>query len=401
MHSVPNDNYRNLLGKVFSELLPSKHPSNMANQSSRHWIAVTATVALAVVLLITAFLILPSPGKITTTTGVTTTTSTSPQTTTATLSASDYNSSIGLRLTLTISNSRVSRNDGMSMRISLNNTFATQNDLSPPPQNGSSAIWLSSWNLEPCTTFPIGVEIFKGNYASGNLSQGDPLGLVVPTGYSCADHPRSEISFAPLSGNITSPTGSLINQSNVSVGYWGYWTGSVMPPSHSAAFRSFEPGTYTIEGEDWWGQVTLLHFQVVVNENPLTCATIASNSSFVGYTNGSAGEGPLKLEAYYHDPRINNTVVLALSNTGNSTLAVLSYNTGSFYFGYTPYQFSPNGSQVQRWQYYAPNGTLSYPAFFYPNECVLISMTLSSPFPQVPLSLGFTDNQTQTFTFNP
>jgi hypothetical protein len=203
-----------------------------------------------------------------------------------------------------------------------------------------------------------------------------------------------------MSGNITSPVVWWINQTSDSAEYWGYWTGSETPPSDNASFSSFTPGTYTVEGEDWWGQVTLLHFQVLTNPSPLDCATIASNSSFVAYTNGSAGAGPLKLDAYYKSARFNDTVVLALSNLGNSTLTVTSFDTGSFYFGPTPYQFSPGGGQIQTWQYYAPNGTLSYPALFYPDQCVLMSMTLSSPFPQVPLTLGFTDGKTQTFTFS-
>jgi hypothetical protein len=152
------------------------------------------------------------------------------------------------------------------------------------------------------------------------------------------------------------------------------------------------------------GQVTILHFQVVENQNPLDCATIASNSSFVGYTSGSAGPGPLKLDAYYRNPRINNTAVLALSNTGNSTLT--TYDTASVGFGlpyYLPFIFSPTASQTDTWRYFAPNGNLGYPASFYPNECVLVSITYSSPSPslQVPLTLSFADNQTQTFTFDP
>ena len=316
------------------------------------------------------------------------------------LSSSAYNSSLGLRLTLSISNGTIPQDTGISIHISLNNTLPTQNNLSPP-QGASASFGPASWNLEPCTTYPIGIEIYQGDYASSNLSQGEPVGLVTPTGYECADHGLSGISFAPLGGNITSPPDWWINQSRAAVEYWGYWTGSAVPPKSNAAFRSFPPGIYTVEGEDWWGQVALLHFRAIENENPFDCATIASNSSFVGHTNGSAGAGPLRLEAYYQDTRVNNTVVLALSNTGNSTLTVTSFDTGSLYFGYTPYQFSPGGGQVQRWQYYAPNGTLSYPAFFYPNQCVLINLTLSSPFPQVPLSLGFTDGQTQTFSFKP
>jgi hypothetical protein len=290
------------------------------------------------------------------------------------------------------------------MRISLNNTLATQNNLSPP-QDGSvlGGFWAPTWNLQPCSLYPIGVEVFQGNYAYGNLSQGKALGLVDPTGWNCAAHSRSEISFAPLSGNITSPKNWWLNQSAARIEYWGYWTGSDMPPSHDAAFRSFEPGTYTIEGEDWWGQVTLLHFHVIPNANPLDCASIASNSSFVERTNFSAGAGPLKLEKYYEDLRSNNTVVLALTTSGNSTLVISNPYTNSARFGIGSFTFSPISTQEQTWQYYSPNGTLGYPAFVYPNECSLVTVTLQSfqlPFAGIPLIFAV-GNQTQTFTLDP
>jgi len=314
------------------------------------------------------------------------------------LSASDYNSSLGLVLTLSISNGTIPQDDGISLHVALNNTLATQNSLLPP-QNGSS-LWtpnsnVPSWDLQVCTWYPIGVEIFQGNYASGNLSQAEPLDLIAPNApfANCADHVRTEVSFAPLSGNITSPVAWWVNQSAAGQEYWGSWG--------QGTFHSFEPGTYTAVGEDWWGQVAILHFQAIPDQIPLDCATIVSNPSFVGYTNGSASAGPLKLEAYYQDTRVNDTVVLALSNKGNATLAVSGFDTTSFHFGSTPYSFSPNGSRIQSWQYFAPNGTLGYPAVFPPNDCSLISMTLSSPFPQVPLTLTFTNNETQTFTFKP
>ncbi len=376
----------------------------MSDQPRRRWLPVAATLVVAGLLLVAIIIVFPSPGKSATTTQATTTAATAPSTNAKALSTSDYNSSLGLLLTLDISNSTMPRNDGITMRISLNNTLATQNSLSPP-QDGSSAVWPPSWNLQACTTFPIGVQIFQGNYGFGNLSQGEPLGLIVPSGYNCADHPRSEISFAPLSGNITSPTGWWINQSAASVEYWGYWTGSAVPPSQNATFRSFEPGTYTIEGEDWWGQVTVIHFQVVTNANPLDCATIGSNSSFVESTNFSASAGPLKLDSYYTDLRSNNTVALELSATGNSTLPVSNPYTDSIQFGIGPFIFSPDAALVQTWQYYAPNGTLGYPAYVYPNECSLIVVTLQSlHFAGIPLIFATGNlaigNQTQTFTLN-
>ena len=91
--------------------------------------------------------------------------------------------------------------------------------------------------------------------------------------------------------------------------------------------------------------------------------------------------------------------MLALTNTGNSTLISAGTTSVSSGFNFFGYFFSPDLSQANTWRYYAPNGTLGYPAFFYPNQCVLISATL--PFPEASLSLSFSDNQTQTFTIGP
>ena len=144
-------------------------------------------------------------------------------------------------------------------------------------------------------------------------------------------------------------------------------------------------------GEDYWGQSVLLHFRVVGDQNPLDCAAIASNSSFVGHTNFYPMGGPLKLEGYYQNLRSNNTVVLAFSNPGESKVTLLSLSAH-----YGEYNFSPDGNRIGSWHYLAPNGTLSYPAIFMPHECALISLTSSPPFPQLPLTLSFADNQTQT-----
>ncbi len=321
------------------------------------------------------------------------------------LSASAYNSSLGLRLTLSIGQDTIRQNEGLSMNVSLVNTFATQNNLTSFTMGVNAS-------LGPCSRLPLGIGIFPGNYAVGNVSEVEPLDIFGPGPIDCGALGLTPyFSFAPSGDNVTLVYPQLsgpialegnIKEANGSMESWGYWTDkpvvSFPTPAVNEAFTSFPPGLYTIAGEDWWGQVTVLHFVVGEDEYPLTCATITSNSSFVGYTNDTVGAGPLKLDAYYENPRVNDTVVLALSNTGNSTLAVLTGDTSSFFFVYTPYEFSPDASQVQRWQYYAPNGTLSYPAFFYPNQCVLISMTLSSP--QFPLTLTFTDNQTQTFDFH-
>jgi hypothetical protein len=357
---------------------------------SRRAVIVAATIALTLVLAIAAVVILPSPGKTTKTTEATSASTvasastTSLQTILSTLTTSDYNSSLGLDLTMSIAPSTLSENDGVSVYVSLNNTLAVQNNLTRPA--GSN---LPPSSYETCSQLPVGAAIFRGNYDVGNASQGESLGLISPNEEvvnGCGYRPNSW-SLAPMSNDLAYSTGPPAPAS-MNMTYWGYWT-----YDKGDVFRPFSPGVYTIEGEDYWGQATFFHFQVVENQSPLNCATIATNSSFVGYTNGSAGPGPLKLDAYYQDRQSDGTVVLALTNTGNSTLTGSPY-TNEFFF-------SPNMSQTDTWRYYAPNGTLGYPAFFYPGQCVLIGGTFSRPSTPATLTLGFSNNQTQTFTYDP
>jgi hypothetical protein len=355
---------------------------------------VAATIALAAVLLIAAIVILPHPEKTTKTTGAPTTSSTILRTSPIQLTTSDYNSSLGLELTMSIARSTVSENEGVSMYLSLDNTLATRNNLTSPAGKN-----LPSSSYETCSQLPVGGAIFQGSYDVANASQGESLGLIGPNERNvngCAGFPNSW-SLAPMSNDLTYPTGSAAPAA-MNVTYWGYWTSN-----GGDVFRPFSPGIYTIEGQDLWGQVALLHFQVVSNKHPFDCVTIGSNSSFVKSMNFSANLGPLKLESYFENLRSNNTLVLEFSTTGNSTLSVGNPYTQSIQFSFGPFLFSPNSAQEGRWRYYSPNGTLGYPALIYPNQCSLVSVTLQpfqSHFAGLPLIFAI-GNQTQTFTFNP
>lgn len=351
-------------------------------------------MALAAVLLIAAIVILPYPEKTTKTTGGLTASSTSLRTSPKQLTRSDYNSSLGLELTMSIAGGTLSENEGISMYLSLGNMLATQNNLIRPAGRN-----LPSSSYETCSQLPFGAAIFQGSYDVANASKGEPLGLISPNGKNvngCAGFPNSW-SLAPMSNDLTYPAGSAAPAA-MNVTYWGYWTSN-----GGDVFRPFSPGTYTVEGQDLWGQVTILHFQVVANESPLDCATIGLNSSFVKNMNFSASPGPLKLGGFFENLRTNSTLVLEFSTTGNSTLSVGDPYTQSIQFGFGPFLFSPNSTQEGRWQYYSPNGTLGYPAIIYPNQCSLVSVTLQpfqSHFAGLPLIFAI-GNQTQTFTINP
>ncbi len=367
-------------------------------------------MAVAAVLLVAAIVVYPNPTRKTATSPAAITTTSSSRTSVAPLTASDYNSSLGLRLTLSISQAVLPQDDGISMTISLANTLTTRNNLSAT-LSGLESFRDANYNVDPFSRLPIGVELFQGNYAFGNLSQAQPLApyTVPPSGRTVPPH---SVSFALMSENFTyvDPqygSGLPSQKASASAEYWGYWdwTGPVplLQPSTKLSFHAFPPGVYTIEGEDWWGQATLLHFEVIPNESPFDCASVAKNSSFVSGTNFSASAGPLEVLGYYRVAGSNNTVLLELSTTGDSAVKVDNPYVESFQFGFGPFLFSPNATLVGTFQYYAPNGTLGYPIVVYPGECSLVGITFQPsqvPFVGIPLMFDVGGNETQTVTLN-
>jgi hypothetical protein len=375
--------------------------------SQRTWLPIAAVMAIAAVLLVAAIIVYPLP--VTTPSSATLTTTSSPPTGVAPLSATNYNSSLGLLLTLNISEAVLPQDDGISMDVSLANTLPTMNNLSATLE-GLTSFGDANYNVVPFNELPIGVHLLRGNYALSNLSEGQPL-FPYTEPFNGRTVPPHSLSFAPASDNFTyvgeqyGPSPSV--EASAGAVYWGYWnwTGPVPlgQPSTKLSFQAFPPGVYTLEGEDWWGQATLLHFQVVPNGSPIDCAAVGSNSSFVASTNFSVSAGPMDVLGYYHMAGSNSTAALELSTTGSSAVKVDNPYTQSIQFGFGPFLFNPNASLVQTFRSFAPNGTLSYPITLYPGECSLVILEFQpfrGPFAGFPL-LFDVGNQTQTVTLDP
>src|SRR5208283_3770434 len=64
----------------------------------------------------------------------------------------------------------------------------------------------------------------------------------------------------------------------------GYLTGS----GSTAEFRPFQPGTYTVLAEDEWGDVVLLHFDVVVTTVTETVSSTISSANSVNSSSSSS-----------------------------------------------------------------------------------------------------------------
>ena len=188
----------------------------------------------------------------------------------------------GLQLRLNVSGDVIAQGDNVSIEISEFNTL--------PAWNDAPTTTFERMSTSPCPGLPLGVGILQGDYSSANISSAQPLDLFYPGVYGCPGYSPSGASyvFAPESDNITSvsqpqtathtvtgngttsvqyivTTPVNTQQAAASLEFSGYWTGSEAPPSSNATFHTFDPGTYTVEGVDWWGHVMIAHFQVVPN----------------------------------------------------------------------------------------------------------------------------------------
>lgn len=167
--------------------------------------------------------------------------------------ASASNPSLGLTLRLAISVSATG-----ALVVTENDTN-TQNNPNNVTAAADWAIMPGATGTDPCGSidgFPIDYAIASGDYGPNNYTSAVPLTMwstVVPI--FC---PRSQqyayFLFSPLSDNTSSVRVSG-NDSET-----GYWTGQ----ASTAVFHPFPPGSYTVIGEDEWGDLLFLHFSVII-----------------------------------------------------------------------------------------------------------------------------------------
>jgi type II secretory pathway pseudopilin PulG len=177
------------------------------------------------------------------------------------MSASTTDEPLGLNLSMAMNTTLLQSGQGIDVIISEKNTLSTTNTV-----NTSDKWQLSSLSLGPCGTinYPMGLAIFKGYYASSNISTAEALKLYQPGTYMCPDILLDIISytFQPISDmasvNAPYPNFNLSMVSSVTAS--GYWTGGLL--GHTE-FSNFSSGIYTVAGGDEWGQLILLHFVVI------------------------------------------------------------------------------------------------------------------------------------------
>lgn len=141
-----------------------------------------------------------------------------------------------------------------------------RNSSNPVPDMNDWAYPADSLNPNsPCgSPGPVGLGVFRGYYDYSNYSKASTLYLYdVNSTYMCTTIAISNgtLSFFPSSSElqIFQPNyqPGINENAYISDTISNYWSASY------STYRDFEPGVYTLIGADEWGQVVLLHFQVL------------------------------------------------------------------------------------------------------------------------------------------
>jgi hypothetical protein len=175
-----------------------------------------------------------------------------------TASAETTNSTLGLQLSLSLNATMIASGQPIGYTASVFNVLPNENNISDD----------SNWPIPTselrsnysCATWPE-VQVFRGYYVLANISSaGTPLQLVNPSSGLPPECPRYNYAFYlfhPLSSTVV-----VYATPKVASSYeYGYSMG--MAGFYDKQFLRFEHGHYTVTTDDEWGQIVVLHFNVV------------------------------------------------------------------------------------------------------------------------------------------
>ena len=206
------------------------------------------------------------------------------------------NSTLGLELALSINSTGVPGNDAINVATSIFNTLPTANNLT------ASNNWKIQYLLSgPCdfgnwTLDPEGIAIFRGYYEMNNISSATPIPVwariecVVPTvGNNTNVYTLKNItsySFLPKNDSGYLAADYYLSSEIIAKGVFSTQMSAgditIWASNNSGFFNSLEsssPATYTLVAGDEWGQIVLLHFQVISSDNLPTVGSFVASGS--------------------------------------------------------------------------------------------------------------------------
>lgn len=228
------------------------------------------------------------------------------------------NSTLGLKLTLSISSKIVPSQDSFVVSASIFNTLSTVNNLTASSNWPVQGLSTGACDFDNDTFPPEGIAIFSGNYGKNNISNASPIDF-----WELIECPTQSALWG-VNGLISFTSFAFLPKNDS--GYFGYYASgpvsrgiiparmstyniTIWSSNDSASFGinslgSASPSNYTLVAGDEWGQIVLLHFQVVASN------ILPSVGSFVAAP----------------------STLAECSINGNPTFCVTNYQSGAFVF---------------------------------------------------------------------
>jgi hypothetical protein len=232
----------------------------------------------------------------------------------------------GIQLATSIDTFGVYPAEALQVSLSISNTLSAVNDINTSSdwlfQGAPVAIWPECY-----FSLPVEVAVLDGNYSAGEL----PLLSGTGVSYQCSQGVEvNHLIFQPDSDEAN-VSGRVCDCANESLGPYklslsfitdGYWDLQDLSSNQSApiivgepyqsplASLPFVPGTYTVAVEDEWGQVDVLHFQILTK-------SYTPSAELVGFSLCASN-------CYYPAPFLSGTVYF--NSTSPAYLFQLSVN---------------------------------------------------------------------------
>ncbi len=213
-------------------------------------------------------------------------------------SAEAANDSLGLELQISENSSVIPSQDAINI------SFSLWNALSKPNNFTTSNDWVvQGLEAGPCQNFysPIGIAVYRGYYDENNVSAANPLPIwavveciasYIFNGTTIVGLPLNYSSYSLFPNSNVGYYEAYYteyNSQNISEGWFPTTLGGysiVYASSSGAGFNSLgssQPYIYTVAVGDEWGQLALLHFQVVPSNNlPIVGSFLAAPSTSYG-----------------------------------------------------------------------------------------------------------------------
>jgi len=249
--------------------------------SSRAALIAAVGVAILVVVAVVSSGVFSSTASRTESTGVstsgtTTATSTNSSSSVATSSSNSLNesvkttnSTVGLELLLSVNSTTIPSEDSVDVSASVINTRPT------PANVSASSHWPIQGLVSGLCDFgpgPVGIAFFRGYYGMNNLSSAMGINVWPPVGCPASDFLNAtSFLFLPNSdvANYSGYFGSHANSTRATRSTLVTVDASPYAANDTGLYFSLGsalPSTYTLAAGDEWGQIVLLHFNVVKSD---------------------------------------------------------------------------------------------------------------------------------------